>query len=398
MPADEIQIALKTAWTNSAPEKLSGIQIRLYALARQASNLAIPGIGGAGCPAVFDGVSIAGPLATVLDRLAFLHAQTAAAQNGLYRPFEDDAGVTLSGNFDSITGLYTKTGLSNGRLFSFRPQNGETVTNGTLTLATDGFIEPSAGGTLTFSGTKGASVTSYLWYTYMGRASVLDEPSEAVAGSIVIVRDGASGPSLWSLRANVATIGSSAMNFDQVPVTWTLPSNGTNWPDVAPVFITPGSATAFDDDAPVASTTPLQNAPIANTSDNADFKDISLGTNWSDTPPTALVLQGETSPVAGITAPTSPTSVDHTVTLVAGTNYIVQVGARLAPVTVTLPNPGSLAQRIEVVDATGQAATYPITVNAGTRDIETAGQTSYVINRNDAVLVLSYTGSKWKIL
>jgi hypothetical protein len=71
---------------------------------------------------------------------------------------------------------------------------------------------------------------------------------------------------------------------------------------------------------------------------------------------------------------------------------------RLAPVTINLPNPGSLAQRIEIADISGQGATQAITVNGGTRDIETAGQTSYTIDRNDAVLVLSYTGTKWKIL
>jgi hypothetical protein len=119
---------------------------------------------------------------------------------------------------------------------------------------------------------------------------------------------------------------------------------------------------------------------------------------FNNTAASALVLQGEQSPVAGITTPASPTAVSHSATLVAGTNYLVQVGARLAPVTITLPDPGSLAQRIEIADITSQAATHAITVNAGSRDIETAGQTSYTIDRNDAVLVLSYTGSKWKIL
>jgi len=77
--------------------------------------------------------------------------------------------------------------------------------------------------------------------------------------------------------------------------------------------------------------------------------------------------------------------------------YLMQAGVEYY-FTVTLPDPGSLAQRIEIADVTSQATTNTITVNAGTRDIETAGQTSYTIDRNDAVLVLSYTGSKWKIL
>lgn len=397
MPADPITPSLGAAWSNTPPSQSPGIQLRLYALARQASNLSIPGSGAGGCPAVFDGVSIAGPAATVSDRLVLLHAQSNAAQNGIYRPIEDDADLSLPGNFDGA-GLYIKTGLTTNRLFSFRPQNGETVTNGTLTLTTDGFIEASAGGTLTLNGSIGAPVSSKLWQTYMGRDASLDTPAEATAGSIVIVRGGASGPSLWSLRSNVANIGSSAMNFDQVTVSNFTPGNAGAFDNTNPGTFTPSNSTAFDNTVPDNSTTPLQNAPIANTGDNADGSTPGLGTNWDNTPPTALVLQGETSPVAGITTPASPSSVDHTATLVAGTNYIVQVGSRLAPVTVTLPNPGSLAQRIEIADISGQAATYPITVNAGTRDIETAGQTSYVINRNDAVLAISYTGSKWKIL
>lgn len=382
MPADPITPSLGAAWSNTSPSQTPGIQLRLYALARQSSNMAIPATSGAGCPSSFDGVSIAGPLATVLDRLVLLHAQSSAAQNGIYRPFEDDASVTLGANYDSMTGLSVKTGLTAGRLYSFRAGSGQSVTNGTLTLSEDGFIEPSAGGSLTFSGPNGGTITSTLWYTFMGRAAVLDDPAEATAGSIVIVRSGASGPSLWSLRANVATIGSSAMNFDQVTVGNFTPSNATAWDNTVPSSSTPSIAAAFDNTVPDASTTPLLNAPIAMT----------------NTPPEAFVFQGETSPVAGITTPASPSNVDHTATLVAGTNYLVQVNARLAPVTVTLPNPGSLSQRIEIMDATSQAANYPITVNAGTRDIETAGQTTYVIDRNDAVLVLSYTGSKWKIL
>lgn len=379
MPADPITPSLGTAWSNTPPSQTPGIPLRLYAFTRQASNLSIPGSGGAGCSAVFDGVSIAGPLATVSDRLVLLHAQTALAQNGLYRPFEDDSNVTLSGNFDSITGLYVKSGLTTGKLFSFRQQNGETVTNGTITLTADGFIEASAGGTLTFSGTNGSPVSSFLWYTYMVRDASLDNTAEATAGSIVVVRAGASGSSLWSLRSNVATIGTNSMIFDQVIVSSFTPGNATAFDNTAATQLVPGIAASFDNS-------------------NSDASTVGLGTSWDNTPPQANVLQGETSPVAGVTTPASPATADHTTTLVAGTNYLVQVGSRLAPVTVTLPNPGSLAQRIEIADISGQAATYGITVNAGTRDIETAGQTTYTIDRNDAVLVLSYTGAKWKIL
>jgi hypothetical protein len=162
-----------------------------------------------------------------------------------------------------------------------------------------------------------------------------------------------------------------------------------------PVAATVAEAAPYDNTSPTA-VTPSLSQSFANTT--PDGKTPSTAAAFDNTAAAALVLQGEQSPVAGITTPASPTAVSHSATLVAGTNYLVQVGARLAPVTITLPDPGSLAQRIEIADVTSQAATHAITVNAGSRDIETAGQTSYTIDRNDAVLVLSYTGSKWKIL
>jgi hypothetical protein len=183
------------------------------------------------------------------------------------------------------------------------------------------------------------------------------------------------------------TVASSDVGFEDNP-----------YDNTAPDPKTPANATVFDNTLPQSTTIPLLNAPIAMTNTAPDGKTPSTAAAFDNTAAAALVLQGEQSPVAGITTPASPTAVNHSATLVAGTNYLVQVGARLAPVTVTLPDPGSLAQRIEIADITGQAATHAITVNGGIRDIETAGQTSYTIDRNDAVLVLSYTGAKWKIL
>lgn len=95
---------------------------------------------------------------------------------------------------------------------------------------------------------------------------------------------------------------------------------------------------------------------------------------------------------AAVSAVTHPTS------LAAGQHYRYLVGTRAAGVTVTLPDPGSTGQMIEVIDASGQAATWPITVQGGTKAIEPGGPTSYVIDRASAVLTLVYTGSLWKIV
>jgi hypothetical protein len=100
--------------------------------------------------------------------------------------------------------------------------------------------------------------------------------------------------------------------------------------------------------------------------------------------------------VAGVTTPAS-TAVAHTFPLVAGTHYFVKVGSRAAPVTVTLPDPGSDGQRIEIADLSGQGVAFPITVNAGTRQIDNLG-TSYLVNRAYAVLALVYGDGVWKIV
>ncbi len=132
--------------------------------------------------------------------------------------------------------------------------------------------------------------------------------------------------------------------------------------------------------------------------DNGGASPVTIpGASFDNTGAQAMVLEGEQSPVSGVQSPTSPTTVAHTDTLVAGTNYLVQVGSRAAPVTINLPDPGALGQRIEIVDVSGQATTYAITVSGGTRDIETTGVKTYVINRTQAVLALYYTGTYWKL-
>jgi hypothetical protein len=133
---------------------------------------------------------------------------------------------------------------------------------------------------------------------------------------------------------------------------------------------------------PEASVEPLQQSPIALT----------------NVAPVQLVIPGEVAPVVSGTPPTPMTLAAHNTTLLAGVNYTVQVGSRSAPVTVTLPPAPSAAQRIEVVDTSGQGALHPITVDAGAVDIEAAGTKTYLVNRNDAVLALYYTGAKWKLL
>ncbi len=117
---------------------------------------------------------------------------------------------------------------------------------------------------------------------------------------------------------------------------------------------------------------------------------------WNNTPPSSVVLPGEQSPVAGITAP-SVTVVSHTATLAAGTNYLVKVGTRAAPVTINLPDPGSDGQAIEISDASRQAAQYPITISGGSKIIE-QGSPLHSLQVNGSALRVAFMGSIWKIL
>lgn len=176
---------------------------------------------------------------------------------------------------------------------------------------------------------------------------------------------------------------------------------------------TPNNGAAFDNTAAFPDASPLADsfgiapntAPTAisltgATWDNtpADPNTVATGGSFTNDAATNIVLQGEVSPINGVTTPASPTAVPHGTTLVAGTNYIVQVGSRASVVTITLPDPPSLAQRIEIADTSGQAAAFNIAVNGGTKQISDVGATTYTIDRNFAVLVLSYTGTDWKIL
>ncbi len=139
---------------------------------------------------------------------------------------------------------------------------------------------------------------------------------------------------------------------------------------------------AHSNTLPEASFEPLLNSPAALT----------------DAAPVQQVVPGEVAPTVSGTPPTPTTLASHSTVLLAGVNYTVQVGSRSAPVTVLLPAVPSAGQRIEVVDTSGQGALHPVTVDAGTVDIETAGNRTYLVNRNDAVLALYFTGTKWKLL
>jgi hypothetical protein len=176
---------------------------------------------------------------------------------------------------------------------------------------------------------------------------------------------------------------------------------------------TVANAAAFDNTSPTPDSSPLADGwalaantpPSSNTISVASWdpnppspNNVGIGAAFDPTPATNIVLQGEVAPVNGVTTPASPTAVPHGTTLVAGTNYLVQVGSRASVVTITLPDPPSLAQRIEIADTSGQAASFNVAVNCGTKQISDTGSTTYTIDRNFAVLVLSYTGSNWKVL
>ena len=392
MPADPITPGLAAAFTVLLPAAV-GVPSRFTAAVRAQSSQTI----GATLTSTFDSVNLQGTLATVSSRAVLLTAQSVTTQNGIYVTGAGSVAVDISASFGGGTKVVTT--LSMSRLYYWIQSNGYTVTNGIETLTTSGFITASSGGSLTFTGPAAQFQTDSLYEAGLVRLSLFDAPNEFPVELVVNVTGGTSLNTWWQLTSTVTSVGSSPIVFSQITVgNLDVGFEDDAFNNTVPDTKTPGNNAAFDNTAPDSTSNPLLDAPSAMTNTAPDGKTPNNNAAFNDTPAAALVLQGEQSPVAGITTPASPTAVSHSATLVAGTNYLVQVGARLAPVTVTLPDPGSLAQRIEIADITGQAATHAITVNGGIRDIETAGQTSYTIDRNDAVLVLSYTGAKWKIL
>lgn len=142
-----------------------------------------------------------------------------------------------------------------------------------------------------------------------------------------------------------------------------------------------------------------------NTPANQAFSDSTTGSNtppstsFEDDEAEANVVNGEVAPVLGGTIPEVVTSQAHTAPIVAGNNYAVNVITRAANVTITLPDPPSADQIIEIRDASLQAATFRITVDPGTKEID--GSTAdYVMNVNGQVLKLAYVAAEtsWKII
>lgn len=389
MPADPITPGLAAAWSNTNPT-VFGVPSRFTAAVRAQSSQTI----GATLTGTFDSVNLQGTLATVSSRAVLLTDQSGTTQNGIYVTGAGSVAVDISATFGGGTKVVSS--LTVGRLYYWIQSNGYTATNGTETLTTSGFITASSGGSLTFTGPAAAFQTDSLYEAGLVRLSLFDAPNEFPVELVVNVTGGTSANTWWELTSTVTSVGSSPVIFTQITVaSLDVGFEDNPFDNTPPVNATVAEAAPYDNTSP---TPVMPNLSQSFVNTTPDGKTPSNATAFDNTAAAALVLQGEQSPVAGITTPASPTAVSHSATLVAGTNYLVQVGARLAPVTVTLPDPGSLAQRIEIADITGQAATHAITVNGGIRDIETAGQTSYTIDRNDAVLVLSYTGAKWKIL
>ena len=389
MPADPITPGLAAAWSNTNPT-VFGVPSRFTAAVRAQSSQTI----GATLTGTFDSVNLQGTIATVSSRAVLLTAQSGTTQNGIYVTGAGSVAVDISATFGGGTKVVSS--LTVGRLYYWIQSNGYTVTNGTETLTASGFITASSGGSLTFTGPAAAFQTDSLYEAGLVRLSLFDAPNEFPVELVVNVTGGTSANTWWELTSTVTSVGSSPVIFTQITVaSLDVGFEDNPFDNTPPVNATVAEAAPYDNTSP---TPVMPNLSQSFVNTTPDGKTPSNATAFDNTSAAALVLQGEQSPVAGITTPASPTAVSHSATLVAGTNYLVQVGARLAPVTVTLPDPGSLAQRIEIADISGQAGTHAITVSAGSRDIETAGQTSYTIDRNDAVLVLSYTGAKWKIL
>lgn len=93
--------------------------------------------------------------------------------------------------------------------------------------------------------------------------------------------------------------------------------------------------------------------------------------------------------------PTPYLSISANTSLLAGTRYFVTSSSAL---TLTLPVSPSLNDEIQIIDASGNAATYNITVARNGNDInDNAG--NFIIDQNRAWVNLLYTGSTvgWKV-
>jgi len=107
---------------------------------------------------------------------------------------------------------------------------------------------------------------------------------------------------------------------------------------------------------------------------------------------------GSTGPTGsnGTTGPTGAaavtnSSINSNVTLTAGVRYFVDTTAAR---TLTLPASASVGDEIQVVDATGTAGTYNITLGSNSLKINGSVQDA-VIDVNGGAAVLLYTGSTY---
>lgn len=439
MPADPITPSRAAAWDNTAPDVV-GVPSRFTCMVRGQSNLAsLIQITG-----TIDSQSLTGKLSTVADRSLLLTAQTTTTQNGIYITAAYGSNLTLPATFPG-GGNAIKTGLTVGRLYLWTKVNGNSITNGTDTFTESCFITPNVSGNLTINGGDGDTIQDTLKEVQWSRYSLFDQPNEFPQDLVVRVDKGTSANTWWRFTSTgIFNVGTNALVFAQITVgSLDVGTEDDPWDNTAPTPITPSRATAFDDTppggkspvnatawdntgpggktpvnaaawdntGPTAATNPRGAAwdntdPVGKTPVNATAWDNTAanqttnprGTAWSNGLPESIVLVGTQPSVAGVTLPASPTVATEVTTLTAGTNYLVQVGSRAAGVTINLPDPGSLAQRIEIADIANLAASYTITVNGGTKDIESTGVKTYAINRAGAVLTLSYTGTYWKIL
>lgn len=123
------------------------------------------------------------------------------------------------------------------------------------------------------------------------------------------------------------------------------------------------------------------------------------GTAWINV--VSSGAQGATGPTGptgptGATGPTGPaavtnSSINSNITLVAGTRYFVDTTAAR---TLTLPAAPSVGDQIDVIDASGTAGTYNITVSRNGKLIKgTTG--NFIIDINGGAASFIYTGATY---
>jgi hypothetical protein len=130
--------------------------------------------------------------------------------------------------------------------------------------------------------------------------------------------------------------------------------------------------------------------------DGTAWQDLALATPVGATGPTGPTgptgATGATgaSGVAGAPAVTN-SSINTNITLVAGTRYFVDTTSAR---TLTLPASPSVGDEIQIVDASGSAATNNITVNSNSLKINGEVQNAIIDLDGGAALFL-YTGSTY---